>query len=143
MPQQGFTIGRDITTSISTTSGILAPLGITRFTKKQDVTQKKVKLITGITKNLTFPDGWSGSFVVSRSDSSIDDYIAAIEANFFSGLDSDSITITETIVEASGGISQFQYTGVTFSLENAGEAAGDTEVEQTLNWVAERRIKLS
>jgi hypothetical protein len=143
MPNQGFTVGRDITTTIAISSGTLQPAGITSFTKKQDVTQKKVKLINGITKNLTFPDGWSGQFVMSRMDSSIDDYIAASEASYFAGADSDSITITETIVEASGAVSQYQYTGVTVNLENGGNAAGDTEIEQTLSWVAERRIKLS
>ncbi|WP_429499380.1 hypothetical protein ACQUFY_20805 [Robbsia andropogonis] len=143
MPNQGFTVGRDITTTIATSSDTLAPAGITSFTKKQDVTQKKVKLITGITKTLTFPDGWSGQFVMSRMDSSIDDYIATSEANYFAGSDTDSITITETIVEQSGAVSQYQYTGVTVALENGGNAAGDTEVEQTLSWIAERRIKLS
>lgn len=145
MPINGFTVGSDVSVTISTTSGNLNPAGLTSFTKKQDVTQKKIKLLTGITKNLTFPDGWSGTFVASRVDSSIDDYIAAFEANYFAGADQegDSVNITETIREVSGAVTQWQYNGVTFVLENGGDAAGDTELVQTLSWVAERRIKLS
>lgn len=143
MPINGFTVGRDVTVTISTKNRSLPNTGLTSFTKKQDVTQKKVKLLTGVTKNLTFPDGWSGNFKVSRMDSTIDDYIAAFEAGFFAGSDTDTVNITETIDEPNGGQTQWQYNGVTLVLEDAGTASGDSEIEQTLSYVAERRIKLS
>jgi len=143
MPINGYTVGRDIAVTISTSSGNLNPAGLTSFKSKQDVTQKKVKLLTGVTDNLTFPDGWSGTFMYSRMDSSIDDYIAAFEANYFAGVNSDSVNITQTVQEANGSVTQWQYTGVTLVLDDAGNAEGDTEIVQSLAFVAQRKIKLS
>lgn len=143
MPLNGFSVGRDVSTTISTADGTLQPTLITKFTTARDSTEKKIKGLDGVTRTLSFPDGWSGAFEISRQDSTIDDYFANVDANFYSGLDQSTGTIMQTIQEVSGAVSQFQYVGVTLKLTNAGSWASDDSVEQQLSWTAERRIKVS
>jgi hypothetical protein len=142
MPLNGFTVGRDLSVNIQTPNGALPLTGLTKFTAKPDTTDVKVKLVNGRTQHLIFPDGWSGSFEVERVDSTLDDFFANQEANYYAGFDLNSSTITETITETSGVVSQYQFVGVIFKLDDAGDFAGDATVKQKLSFVAEQRIKL-
>lgn len=143
MPLNGFSVGRDVTTTISTSDGTLSPTLITKFSSKQEQTTKKVKGLDGITRTLVFPDGWSGSFDLDRQDSALDDFFATAEANYFAGLDSSSATIMQTITEPNGAVNQYQYTGVALKFDDAGSWASDNTVTQKLSFTAERRIKVS
>jgi hypothetical protein len=141
MPMNNFSVGRDITLAVTTAQGQLGLHTITKFTSKQDTTSNKVKLLDGRIFNQRFPDGWSGSLEVERADSTLDDYMAELEANYFAGMNETGCSITEIIQEPNGSLSEYQYTGVVFTLTDAGNWAGDTTVKQTMNWVASRRIK--
>lgn len=143
MPLNGFSVGRDISTSIQTPSGLLDLPGLTKFTSKPETTDKKVKLINGRTKHLIFPDGWVGSFEVERMNGDIDDYFAAQEANYFAGQNLLPSSITETITEPDGSTSQYQYTGVILRLDDAGDWAGDETIKQKISFMAETRIKVA
>jgi hypothetical protein len=143
MPNNGFSVSRDLSVSISTTNGALQPTLVTGFESKQDTTEKKVKGIDGRVRNVVFPDGWSGGFDMERQNSIIDDYFAGWEADYFQGLDVGTGVITQSIAEPDGSQSQYQYTNVSFKYDNAGKWAGDDTVTQRLTWIAERRIKLS
>jgi hypothetical protein len=142
MPLNGFTVGRDLALNVQTPNGALSLTGLTKFTAKPDNKDQKLTLMSGRTVHLVFPDGWSGSFEVERIDSTFDDFFAAQEANYYAGLDLLPSTITETITEASGAVSQYQFVGVIFKLDDAGDWAGDATVKQKLSFVAEQRIKL-
>jgi len=143
MPLNGFTVGRDVSTSISTPTGTLALSLITKFTAKPDTTDKKIKGLDGRTRHLIFPDGWTGSFEVERQNSQIDDFFAAQESNYYAGLNLLPSTITETINEVDGSVSQYQFVGVIFKLDDAGDFAGDESVKQKVTFMAETRIKLA
>lgn len=143
MPINGFTVGRDHTITIVTPQSAIAPTLITKFSAKRDETDKKVKGMDGITRNVVFPDGWSGTIESDRQDSTWDDYFAGVEADYYSGVDSGKCTITETIQETSGAVTQWQYTNVVFKYDNAGDYAGDDTVHQRVSFMAERRIKLT
>ncbi len=143
MPMNNFSIGKDITLVVTTPSGQLAVHNVTKFSSKQDSTSNKVKLLNGRMVHQRFPDGWSGSMEVERGDSSLDDYMAAVEANYYAGMNEMPCSITEIIAEPNGSVSEYQYTGVIFSLSNAGDWSGDTTIKQSLSWVASRRIKRS
>jgi hypothetical protein len=143
MPLNGFSVGRDIATNIQTPTGTLALSLITKFTSKPETTDKKVKGIDGRTRHLIFPDGWTGSFEVERQDSTIDDFFAAQEADYYAGLNLLSSTITETITESDGSTSQYMYVGVIFKLDDAGDWAGDETVKQKISFMAEQRIKVA
>lgn len=143
MPLNGFTIGRDVTPNINTPSGALSPSLITKFTAKPETTKKKVKGLDGRTRHLIFPDGWTGAFEVERQDSTVDDFFAAQEAGYYNGQNLLPSTITQTITEVNGSVSQYQYNGVVFSLDDAGDWAGDDTVKQKISFEAETRIKIA
>lgn len=143
MPVNGFSVGRDVTTTISTPDGTLTPTLITKFSAKQQKVTKKVKGLDGITRTLVFPDGWTGDFEFSRQDSALDDHFAQEEANYYAGADSQPSTIMQTITEPNGSVNQYQFTGVTFIYEDAGTWAGDDNVIQKVSFNAERRIKVA
>jgi hypothetical protein len=143
MPLNGFSVGRDIATNIQTPSGALPLALITKFTSKPETTDKKVKGLDGRTRHLIFPDGWTGSFEVERMDSTVDDFFAAQEAGYYAGLDLLPSTITETITEASGATTQYQFNGVILKLDDAGDWEGDNTVKQKISFMAETRIKVA
>jgi hypothetical protein len=143
MPLNGFSVGRDISLDIIGPSGPLRFNLITGFNSKPDITDQKIKGLDGITRHVRFPDGWSGSFDIARADSTIDDYFAQLEANYYAGLNEQPITITETITEVSGAVTQYRYLQVLLKLDDAGQWQGDQAVKQKLSFVAARRVKVA
>lgn len=139
MPQQGYSIGRDIALNINTGQGILQVRGITGFNSHQEDTKVKLKLLDGVIKTLRFFEGWAGRFDLERKDATIDKYFNQLEANFYAGLTETEVTIMETIVEVNGTTSRFLYREVIMTLENAGEYQGDTSVKQAIAFAASRR----
>ncbi len=143
MPVNGFSVGKDVSLVIKLSSGTLTLAGLTSFSRKPSVTKISSKLITGLRKTGTIPDGWQGSFKLDRFDSTVDDFWAAFEAGYFNGDNQPSGTIYETIKEASGAITKWRYEDVTLSFDDAGDFAGDKRVEQTISFEASRRKKVA
>lgn len=141
MPNGGLNVGRDITLSIVTQDGplVIPPNFITKFEAKDDAEIKKYLPITGIVTPVVFHMGWSGTIEVTRHDDSIDAYWALLEADYFNGVNIQGSTITETIEEASGSVTQYIYSNVAFKLETPGTWAGNEFVTQTLAFMAARK----
>lgn len=142
MPLNGFSVGRDIALTLIGPTGPINLSLITSFKSKPDITDQKIKGLDGITRHVRFPDGWSGTFQIERQDSTLDDYYAQLEANYYAGMNETSVTLTETITEVDGSVSQYQYTGVLLKLDDAGEWKGDATVKQSVSFVAQRRFKV-
>lgn len=142
MPVNGFNVGKDVSLDINGQNGPLRPSLITKFNKKQLTKEITVKGLDGISRHIRFPDGWSGSFDFERQDSTLDDYFATVEDNYYAGINEQAITITETIQEVSGAITQWRYLGVMLKYDDGGEFAGDQTVKQKVSWVASRRVKV-
>lgn len=142
MPLNGFSVGRDVSLDIITPSGPIRFNLITKFAAKMDITDKKIKGLDGITRHTRFPDGWTGSFEIERMDSTADDYFAQIEDNYYQGLNEQPATITETISEPNGSITQYRYMNVLLKYEDAGDWAGDSTVKQKISFVSARRLKV-
>lgn len=143
MPVNGFTVGKDVSLDIIGPQGPLRFNLITMFTAKPEITDQKVKGLDGITRHVRFPDGWAGSFDLERQDSTIDDYFAQLEANYYAGLNENPLTITETITEVNGSVSQYRFVGVLLKLDDAGDFKGDATVKQKVSFMASRRLKVS
>lgn len=143
MPLNNYSVGRDVTLTLVTSSGVLNLNQITGFQSKQDTIEQKIKGLDGITRYLRFFDAWSGSFTLERQDSTLDDYFSQLEANYYAGLSESPVSITQSIQEVSGAITQYRYVGVLLKFDDAGEYAGDKSVKQSLSFVASRRIKIS
>ncbi|GGY07114.1 hypothetical protein [Paludibacterium paludis] len=143
MPIGEFSTGRDVSLDFITPTGPLRLAGLKNFSSKQDLTDKKIKLINGRTVHQRFFDGWSGAFEAERADSTLDDYFCALEDNYFSGNPENPITITETVNEPDGSISQYRFEGVLLKLDDAGAWKADETVPQKVSFVAERRRKVA
>ena len=143
MPLNSYTVGRDLSLDITGPNGPLVLNQIVGFMSKPDITDQKIKGMDGITRHLRFPDGWSGSFEIERQDSTVDDYWSQLEANYYAGLNELPVTITETVQEVNGSISQYRYLQVLLTIEDAGSYKGDASVHQKVRFVAARRVKVS
>lgn len=143
MPVNGFSVGRDVTLTVNTDSGLQRFPLITGFDAKPEVSDAKVKGLDGLTRHVIFHDGWAGSFDIERQDASLDNYWAQLESNYFAGFSSGAATITETITEVTGAVSQFRFEGVVLKLDDAGAWKGDATVKQKLAFMASRRIKVA
>jgi len=143
MPVNGFSVGRDVTLTIVTASGPLNLNLITGFHKVQQTVETKIKGLDGVTRHVRFFDGWTGGFDIERADSTVDDYFAQLESNYYAGINEQPGTLTETITEVNGSISQYRYLQVLLKYDDAGNWAGDATVKQKLSFVASQRQKIS
>lgn len=144
MPANGFNIGKDATLDVvSSTSGPLRPTILTDFTFKQMTTGLESKAADGVNRFAEVPTGWEGTLSFDRGNSALDDYVAQAEASYYAGAPGDVITITQTVQEVSGAITQYRYTGVALKYEDAGDWGGEKIVKQKLSWKASRRIKVA
>lgn len=143
MPAGGFNIGKDTVLDINTRRGVLRAPIRTGFKAKQETKSVQSDGLDGVCRYAELPCGWSGEFDFDRASPELDDYFANAEADYYGGIDSDAITITETNSEVGGGLSQYRYTGVCLKYEDAGERKGDATVKQKVTWKAARRLKVS
>ncbi len=99
--------------------------------------------ITGKARHPQIHTDWTGSATYFRGGPEIDNYFADQERDFYLGGDQVNCTITETIQELNGAVSQWQYTDVTLQLADSGTYSGEDIVMQTINLFADRKIRLS
>jgi hypothetical protein len=141
MPINGFSVGRDVSLIIQTPNGPLVANLVTHFSSKPDMTEVKVKGLDGITRHVRFFDGWSGKFEYERQDSTLDDYFAQLESNYYLGIPEMPCTISETIENPNLAITQYLYVAVLLKLDDGGAWEGDKTVKMGLSFVASRRLK--
>lgn len=143
MPINGYTVGRDVQIDINTAYGVVTLGAVTSFDSNPDVPEQKITKLNGITDVLYWPGAWNGSLEVERTDSTLDDYWARWEADYYAGVSRPSGTITETITEQDGSVSVYRYTAVQFKLAGAGKKQGDKTVSQNLTFTSQRRLKVA
>jgi hypothetical protein len=142
MPIGGFSVGKDVALTIVTASGPLTFSLITSFSSHQETSEQMIKGLDGLARPVRHFNGWKGRFDIDRQDSTVDDYFSQIEANYYAGINETPATITETITEVSGAITQYRYIGVLLKLESAGTWKGDDTVKQAISFVATQRLKI-
>jgi len=143
MPINGISVGKDVVLTLTNNNGVIATNRIKMFSSKQKTSNRETAALDGINRHINIPMGWEGSFEMERTSSAIDDYIANYEASYYGGQNMLPITITETITEASGAVTQYQYVGVVTTLDSAGEWKADDYVTQKFNFSAQQRNKLA
>lgn len=137
-----FNTGRDVSIDVTGPNGIINLSLVTDFSSRQDSTKLKSAGLDGVTRHYNVPDGWSGSITLDRANRALDDLIDAYESAYYSGATHVQGSITETIKEVDGSISQYRFTLVEFDCPNAGDWKKDSKVEPKLDWAASRRIKI-
>lgn len=136
-----FTLGANATLHITDENGdVNLGLAIRDFQSKADNEVKKIPLMNGRTPSLEFKQGYSGSFTIVRQGPELDKYFAAQEARYYNGIFTSNITITQTIKEPDGSITQFQFVNVVLNFEDAGTYQNNSEVDQKVSFMAERRL---
>lgn len=138
-----FSVGKDVTLDIVGPSGPLRFSILTGFEAKPAYKSIDSKGLDGVDRYEDLPAGWTGSLSLDRSDSTVDDFFAQKEDNYYKGLSSTAVTITETITETSGAVSQYRYTGVALTLQDAGKKSADNKIAMVIGFRAARRIKVS
>lgn len=139
----GFTVGRDVLIDITLSTGPLRlPSTTTGFDAKQETKEINSHGLDGVNRFAELPAGWKGTVEMDRSDSTIDDYFAQLEADYYAGKLTSPATITETISEANGTVSQYRYIGVVFKFAEAGKKRGDDKVMQSIAFSASKRVKV-
>ncbi|MGH8259848.1 MAG: hypothetical protein ACREUG_09175 [Steroidobacteraceae bacterium] len=139
----GFSVGRDVTLTVVTGAGPLGMGLITNFKKKQTTKEDMEIGIDGVPRPMRFFQGWSGTFDIDREDASLDEYFNQLEADYYAGVTESPVTITETITNPDGSISQYQYVDVLFKFDEAGDVAGDKIIKQQCSFIASRRLTLA
>lgn len=143
MPGQGgYNTGKDVSIDINTPTGPIRLSKLMKFDSKPKVTNQEITPLNGLTDELMIPKGWTGTFEAERVDSTLDDWWAQFEADYYAGVNQTPATITETISEISGGVTTWRYTHVILKLEGAGQKEGDKTIRQQMSFTARRRIKV-
>lgn len=142
MPLNGLNSGLDVTFKYTDANGVQQFSKLESFTMSENAPVLEQVAMDGSTRFPKFHQGWKGSAVFQRNSNAIDSYIALQETNYYLGADQLPGTITETIKENDGTVSQYQYTNVVLVLEDGGTSSGTDIIKQTLSIYASRKIQL-
>ena len=137
-----FSIGRDTQLVVIGPTGRIDLTHVTSFESRQLTQSVRVDRLDGTRMGTELPKGWEGSFEIERGSSTVDDFIAATEQQYFSGGSTDSGTMYQYITETDGSTSTYQYDNVTFRLINAGTWKGDSSVKHKREYFAVRRRRI-
>lgn len=144
--QTGFgdlTIGKDITIDIVLRTGRILRLGnVTSFDRKP--VHKKINSdgIDGVPKKGVIPGGWELMLDVDREHNEAELWWDDYERRYYDGEAIQNVTVTETITEGDGSITQFRYEGVALHLDDAGAYKGDSNVKMKLKGEASFRRRI-
>jgi hypothetical protein len=115
---------------------------VTGFESRQLTHPLRVDRLDGTQMAIELPKGWEGSFNIERGTSSVDDFIAAAESQFYATGQVPAGTLYQYVTETDGSTSTYQFDGVVFKLASAGEWKGDASVKQKLEFFAIRRKRV-
>lgn len=142
MSLTAFSIGRDTQLVIMGPNGRVDLAHVTGFDNRQITSSIRVSRLDGTHLGTELPKGWEGSFEVERGTSTLDDFIVALEQNYYNGVTSQPSTMYQYITELDGSVSTYQFNGVVFKLSNAGTWKGDASVKQKLDFYATQKQRI-
>ncbi len=144
MPLNGFSIGHDVAVDVTdpVTGQIVSWPAATGFNSEPNTKQIVSEPLNSPPLYAELPTGWKGSIEFDRRDSSIDDFFARNEALYWNGSNLLTGTITETITEQNGTLSQYRYEKVAFKLAQKGQWKAQDKVSMKIDWVASTMIKV-
>lgn len=134
----GLSVGRSWTANIFTQFGEFIIPTITMFEiHSTPVTDKSIQ-VNGDINYIEIPSGFTGSIEADRSSNTIEQYWINYETAYYKGLNLLPSTITQTIQEPNGAITQMIARGVMFSTGDFGNWVGNNLIKQRLNFNASR-----
>ena len=142
MSANTFSVGRDCQLVVMCPTGRMDLTHVTGFESRQLTTPIRIDRIDGVALGAELPKGWEGSFELERGDSTVDDYIASLEASFHNGHNISAGTLYQYVAEPDGSTSTYQYDRVVFKLAQAGSWRGEASVKQKLEFFASQRRRI-
>ena len=147
MPLNSLSVGRDTTIVLNdpnsgAVGGVPNLLYVTTFDTKQDNTKLKSKGLDGTVRHAVEPEGWSGKIMLDRGNQNLDILFGILEDAYYAGTNVLPQTITQTIQEADGSVTQWQYIGCAISYDEPGNWANGKFIAQSVGWCASKRNQL-
>ncbi|VVC75991.1 hypothetical protein AQUSIP_12920 [Aquicella siphonis] len=143
MPLVGISVGKDITVTLSDdVNGFITINRVKNWNAVQRNNKRESIALDGVNRYGNFPIGWEGSFEMERTSADVDNYFAALELAYQNGENIPLVTITETITEADGTISQYQFQNCVVQLDSSGNWSGDDYVTQKISFSGSFRKQL-
>lgn len=145
MPINGMSVGRDYSFGLyDGDSGTIVDFGDVQSVKiTAQYHDIKSQPYNGDPRFGHIPDGYKGSFSITRTKGDLDDLQAAKEAMFRGGQIMAPGYLNETITNTDGTISRYQYTGVDFKIVELADVSREKVVTQTVEIMASGRVKIS
>jgi hypothetical protein len=137
-----FSVGRDTQLVVIGPTGRIDLTHVTSFESRQITHSVRVDRMDGTHMGTELPKGWEGSFELDRGSSTVDDFIAAAEQQYFNGKSISFGTMYQYVTETDGSTSTYQFDNVAFRFSNAGVWKGDSSVKQKLEFFAVRRRRI-
>jgi hypothetical protein len=137
-----FSIGRDTQLVVMGPNGRIDISHVTGFESRQLTSPVRISRLDGTQLGAELPKGWEGSFEVERGTSALDDFISAMEQDFYNGGGIDPGTMYQYITETDSSVSTYQFDGVVFKLASAGSWKGDSSVKQKMEFYATRKRRI-
>lgn len=142
MPINGISIGKDTTVTLDDNNGNVVTTRTKSFSSKQKTSNRETVALDGVNRLLNIPIGWEGSFEFERTGPQMDAFINNLEAQYAAGGVTPLVTVTQTVQEADGSVSQYQYQRCVVQFDSAGEWKGDDYVTQKINFMGSARAQL-
>jgi hypothetical protein len=137
-----FSVGRDCQVVVLGAYGRVDLVHVTGFESRQMTASVRVDRIDGMQLGAELPKGWEGTFDLERGNSAVEDFIAQLEAAYYSGQTPAAGTLYQYIAESDGSTSTYQFNNVVFKLASAGSWKGDASVKQRLEFFASTRVRM-
>ena len=137
-----FNLGRDNSIILMGPFGRVDLVNVKSFDAKMETANVSVDRMDGRQLRAELPKGWTGSISVARGNSALDDLFSNIEAAWYNAGTIIASTLYQYVQEADGSTSTYQFSEVSIKLDNAGQYAGDKEVDQSLSFMAGRRRRV-
>ena len=144
MPVNNLSIGHDVTVTIFdvVSQSIVSFPARTGFSAEPITKTINSEPLNGPPLFAEAPNGWKGTLDFDRTDPSIDIYFANYEATYYAGANPVSGTITQTIQEKDGSVTQFVFDGVAMKLSQAGQWKAAEKVAMRVDWNASTRRRV-
>jgi hypothetical protein len=142
MPYNTFTVGSDCQIVVMGPFGRVDLAHVTGFEAHQVTVPLRVDRLDGVQLGAELPRGWTGTFLLDRGSSAVDDFIAQIEQAYNAGQTVNAGTLYQYVNEPNGSMSTYQFSNVVFKLTSAGSYRGDAAVAQKLDFFASSRARI-
>jgi hypothetical protein len=141
MAINGLNVGIDVRLTFTSEAGLIAipSTRIKMFTSTQKKYARESACIDGVTRHVNIEAGWAGSFEIEKLDASVDSFFTAQEELYYAGQNIGTYGITQTITNPDRSKAIYQFTGVVFTLSDAGNWTPDNYVTQKVEWAASKR----